>query len=62
MNAAFFKTAIFSTTLYLVSVVVAHAQAEDQSDLFQKYQAMVIIEEANQHCPLLSRLEAEVLN
>lgn len=35
---------------------------EDQTQLFQNYQAMVIIEEYNQHCPILSRLEAEALN
>ena len=40
----------------------AWAQADTQDDLFQKYQAMVIVEEANQHCPLLSRIEAEALN
>lgn len=39
-----------------------HAQTDSQDQLFQKYQAMVIIEEANQQCPILSRLEAEVLN
>ncbi|MCP5381196.1 MAG: hypothetical protein H6912_02385 [Kordiimonadaceae bacterium] len=38
------------------------AQSDEEAEFFQKYQAMVIIEEANQHCPLLSRLEAEVLN
>lgn len=35
---------------------------EDQTQLFQNYQAMVIIEEYNQHCPILTRLEAEALN
>lgn len=35
---------------------------EDQAQLFQNYQAMVIIEEYNQHCPVLTRLEAEALN
>ena len=35
---------------------------EDQAQLFQNYQAMVIIEEYNQHCPILTRLEAEALN
>jgi hypothetical protein len=38
------------------------AQSETQERLFQKYQAMVIIEELNQHCPLLSHLESAVLN
>ena len=44
------------------TVSSASAKVDDQQDLFQKYQAMVIVEEANQHCPLLSRIEAEALN
>src|SRR6056300_1161005 len=35
---------------------------EVQTQLFQNYQAMVVIEEYNQHCPILTRLEAEALN
>lgn len=47
---------------FLVCPLAAIAQQElSQDQLFEQYQAMVIVEEANQHCPLLSRLEAEVL-
>lgn len=46
----------------LMGGLSANAQQElTQDQLFEQYQAMVIVEEANQHCPLLSRLEAEVL-
>ncbi|MDG1995706.1 MAG: hypothetical protein P8J14_04370 [Emcibacteraceae bacterium] len=38
------------------------AQEDGQEQLFKNYQAMVIVEEYNQHCPMLSRLEAEALN
>lgn len=62
MTVAFQKIVFFASVIYFASLGVVYAQAEDQSDLFKKYQAMVIVEEANQHCPLLSRLEAEVLN
>jgi hypothetical protein len=45
------------------SFMTSRIQAqEDQTQLFQNYQAMVIIEEYNQHCPVLTRLEAEALN
>ncbi len=46
----------------VLGVMPAFAQQDLSEDqLFQQFQAMVIVEEANQHCPLLSRLEAEVL-
>jgi hypothetical protein len=49
-------------TLWTAAAVAASAQQElSQDQLFDQYQAMVIVEEANQHCPILSRLEAEVL-
>ena len=54
----------FACLVSLISLLFSSfsiAQEETQEQLLQKYQAMVIIEEANQHCPLLSRLEAEVL-
>ncbi len=56
------KTVLALFICYLVTFVSAFAQQETQEQLLQKYQAMVIIEELNQHCPILSRLEAEVLN
>ncbi|MBT5385060.1 MAG: hypothetical protein HN583_05885 [Kordiimonadaceae bacterium] len=62
MNAHIFKKVFFSFVLSLLSSSGLSAQEENQNGLFEKYQAMVIVEEANQHCPLLSRLEAEVLN
>ncbi len=43
------------------SAAVSAQQELTQDQLFEQYQAMVIVEEANQHCPILSRLEAEVL-
>ena len=55
-----FKTAV-GMALMLVPFA-AQAQEESQEQLFKNYQAMVIIEEYNQHCPMLSRLEAEALN
>lgn len=58
-----------ATVSIFISVVVsmffsgiAMAQGESQEQLFKNYQAMVIIEEYNQHCPMLSRLDAEALN
>lgn len=48
--------------VWLAGALGASAQQElTQDQLFEQYQAMVIVEEANQHCPILSRLEAEVL-
>ena len=55
----FIYGALFASCL---NTQFAAAQEESQEQLFQNYQAMVIIEEANQRCPILSRLEAEVLN
>lgn len=61
MARLFFRI-FFGLVVLLASVISANAQIELSEDqLFEQYQAMVIIEEANQHCPLLSRLEAEVL-
>ncbi len=62
MKVVLLKTVVMGAFACALNTVPAIAQSETQEDLFQKYQAMVIIEEANQHCPLLSRLEAEVLN
>jgi len=62
MNVYILKKIFFSVVLYYFSSSSLFAQEDDQNELFEKYQAMVIVEEANQHCPLLSRLEAEVLN
>lgn len=53
--------ACFASLLSFLFANYSVAQEETQEQLLQKYQAMVIIEEANQHCPLLSNLEAEVL-
>lgn len=53
--------ACFTSLLSFMFANLSFAQEETQDQLLQKYQAMVIVEEANQHCPLLSRLEAEVL-
>ncbi|MBT5185343.1 MAG: hypothetical protein HOM01_00950 [Kordiimonadaceae bacterium] len=53
---------VFASLVCCLSIVAAYAQDETQEQLFQNFQAMVIIEEFNQHCPLLSRLEAEALN
>lgn len=47
---------------FLAGSFSANAQDGEQAELFQNYQAMVIVEEYNQHCPMLSRLEAEALN
>ena len=54
------KTAL-SIALMFVPFALS-AQEEGQEQLFKNYQAMVIVEEYNQHCPMLSRLEAEALN
>lgn len=66
MQARLLNTMLGAIILFLYSSFVAVAQSDtagaSQDELFQKYQAMVIIEELNQRCPLLSRLEAEVLN
>lgn len=54
-----------ATICFLVYIILTgwvNAQEQTQELLFQKYQTMVVIEELNQHCPMLSRLEAEVLN
>lgn len=52
----------FSSLVWSLLIFSANAQDDTQEVLFQKYQAMVIIEELNQHCPMLNRLEAVVLN
>lgn len=62
MNKYFSTYFISAICAGCLNVSFANAQEETQEELFQKYQAMVIIEEANQRCPILSRLEAEVLN
>ena len=56
------KTGVIAFFIYSIFCNLSFAQVDGQDALFQKYQAMVIVEEANQHCPLLSKLEAEVLN
>ena len=65
MKINFMKSAIGFVSaglIYCFSFGIAIAQEETQEQLLQNYQAMVIVEEFNQHCPLLSRLEAEALN
>lgn len=56
------KAILAFVMINLLTAASVWAQADTQEELFQKYQAMVIVEEANQHCPLLSRIEAEALN
>lgn len=58
------KTALGILTIGLGGPLMASPafSQEDQTQLFQNYQAMVVIEEYNQHCPVLTRLEAEALN
>lgn len=54
---------IFTVVFFSIfAISFAYGQEDTQEQLLQKYQAMVIVEEANQHCPLLSRIEAEALN
>ncbi|MCC3860387.1 hypothetical protein [Pseudemcibacter aquimaris] len=64
MNIAKYKnmvSAMIAGTI-MTGAVSSYAQNAEQAQLFQNYQAMVIVEEYNQHCPMLSRLEAEALN
>jgi hypothetical protein len=60
MNFMSFRS-VLGAALMLVPLN-SMAEEESQEQLFKNYQAMVIIEEYNQHCPMLSRLEAEALN
>ncbi|MEZ5759459.1 MAG: hypothetical protein R3D86_14660 [Emcibacteraceae bacterium] len=62
MNVGSLKIAAVMFFAFNLLSFRSFAQSDEEAEFFQKYQAMVIIEEANQHCPLLSRLEAEVLN